>query len=261
MGMSACLSLFSLLAGAQASDSLPIDGSYIFKSASITAKLRIEKRRAYIKINDQKEQEELYDIRPSGSEYVASPTRAVGAFRNTVTKITVLSPTKIRIKAWMGMYTDYTRIGAPLASEATVVSVTLNQQMISKVIKELPIVSVPHGTDHSYTESVTVHHSVDISKEWSVDSRARAAVWAIWGRAEAEIKARIANSTHTSYAETTTYSPSIVLRGTDYPASNYRVFVVQYYRTGVAHIRVSGQEKYVPYELADMCDLKAEKVR
>lgn len=215
------------------------------------------------------EKEVTYTVAADGLNTVTITTPGVGVFKKVATfdkqfKALPGSITKVVVVAGTNDFnsrsgsipvemTVTTEAGTP---PAQAVSVVLDRQMKSVVLKESPPIRLAAGTRKLVEDTVRVRHEVRIASHWKVEGELRARADAVWASASLRIRAEIEKSTSTTLQTESERRRNVTVEGGGTKAK--KVVWVEYYRTGRARMLVEGKEIEVPFEFREDFDLLTE---
>jgi len=143
-------------------------------------------------------------------------------------------------------------------TKTPLVSVSLDKQVKVVVLKESSPIRLARGTEKTIEDTLTVAHSVAIATDWKPESGSLDRVKARWPDCEADIRASVEKSVGKNYGASTDINRSLTIKG---DGSAVKVEWVQYYRTGVATLKIDGTDVKVPFEFREDFDLLTEDAK
>jgi len=138
-----------------------------------------------------------------------------------------------------------------------VLKVALDPQLKAVVIKKSPSIRLARGTEKTVQDTLTVKHEVKITKHWKVEAALRSQFLVGLAFFDAQVRGEIESITHNDYSVESSRTRSVVVRG-DASQAHIRVVWVEYYRTGIATVRICDRTTLVPFEFREDFDLLTE---
>ena len=247
-------------------DPLPIDGAWMVDSSvwvQGNCKYQFDRGRAYILDCNGSKQPIVWfteiTLMPDGS-YAAIYAPSIF---NTKVRFEVISPTEIRSVGatdWIFYKIKTTPQESPSPSLEPKIGATQLDKDLKKVVLNQETISVPFGSNQTFTSGIQNKHSIDVSKEWNVNAGVKGEIEIYWARVSTEIKSAISNSTRSSDENSEEKKTSITLSGNDKPDSKYILRWIKYYKTGTVEMETKQGKVNVPFEVEDHPSIEAEKI-
>ena len=138
-----------------------------------------------------------------------------------------------------------------------IVSIRLDEELQSKVVKKSQPIRLAANTEKVVEDTVRVQHSVTIKDSWKAEAEVSGKVTAWFVEVETAVRGGIEQSTSRMYGTETERKRNVTIKGTG-AAKGVRIVWVEYYRTGIAKMKVDGVEFELPFEFRDDFDLLTE---
>jgi hypothetical protein len=137
-----------------------------------------------------------------------------------------------------------------------VMSVTLEKELHSRTAKISPPIVLPANTEKLVEDTVIITHSITISEEWETSAEVKGKVSAWFSEVSLGVRHEVSKETAQTFSKQTERKRGITIKGSGNPI---HVLWVDYYRSGVATIKIDQETVKMPFEFKVDFDLLAKE--